>query len=92
MESTKFFANKAAPKIVSIWGSQRVGSFNKMLHDHAVKVMEANGAIVTSVDLGALNLPLYSPELEGKKFPVNAQKFKDSLIDAGTSISSSLAK
>lgn len=58
-----------------------------MLHDHAVRVMESHGAVVVPVDLAALDLPLYSPEIESKAFPVNAQKFKDTLVDAGTSSS-----
>lgn len=45
--------------------------------------MESNGAIVTPIDLEALNLPLYNPELEAKAFPASAQTFKDKLIEAG---------
>lgn len=54
-----------------------------MLHDHAVGVMESNGAVVTPIDLKALDLPLYNPELEGESFPSNAQTFKDKLMEAG---------
>jgi NAD(P)H-dependent FMN reductase len=83
----QFFAGKAAPKIVSLCASQRVGSFNKMLHDHAVGVMESNGAVVTPIDLNALDLPLYNPELESEAFPSNAQTFKDKLMEAGKLLS-----
>ena len=79
----QFFAGKVAPKIVSLCASQRVGSFNKMLHDHAVEVMKSNGAIVTPIDLKALDLPVYNPELEGEAFPANAQSLKDALMATG---------
>ncbi len=54
-----------------------------MLHDYAVGVMESLGAQVTPVDLDALNLPLYSAELDQTAFPPSAQKFKDQLMAAG---------
>jgi NAD(P)H-dependent FMN reductase len=54
-----------------------------MLHDHAVGVMESSGAVVTPIDLNALDLPLYNPELETEAFPSNAQTFKDTLMQAG---------
>ncbi len=57
-----------------------------MLHDHAVSVMETHGAVVTPIDLNALDLPLYSPELDEKAFPETAQMFKNQLMEAGTSI------
>lgn len=79
----QFFASKAPPKIVSICASQRAGSFNKMLHDYAVSVMESQGAQVTPVDLHSLNLPLYCPELDQKAFPDSAQKLKNQLMAAG---------
>jgi NAD(P)H-dependent FMN reductase len=81
----QFFANKAAPKIVSLCGSNRVGSFNQLLHDHAVDVMKANGAIVTPINLKELDLPLYDPAVEQQAFPANAQALKDHLMDAGES-------
>lgn len=78
----EFFASKAPPKIVSICASQRAGSFNKMLHDYAVSVMESHGAQVTPVDLHALNLPLYCPELDQTAFPTSAQQLKNHLMAA----------
>ena len=82
--ASQFFAKKAAPKIISICGSQRVGSFNKMLHDHAVSVMEQHGAVVTPVDLESLNLPLYNPNDEEQSFPDSAVEFKEALTSSGT--------
>ena len=55
-----------------------------MLSDHASGVLENHGADVVSVDLEALNLPLYDPNLEEQNFPANAQAFKDQLTEAGT--------
>ena len=78
----EFFANKAAPKIVAVCGSQRIGSFNKMIHGYAVDVMKSHGADVTPVDLAALQLPLYNPELEAEGFPAAAQEFKNLLSES----------
>jgi hypothetical protein len=73
-----------APKIVSICGSQRAGSFNKMLHDYAVTSMEnKNGAIVTPIDLSALKLPLYDPNEDAVSFPAAAQDLKNQLAESG---------
>jgi len=76
----EFFANKAAPKILTMCGSQRVGSFNKMLHDYANKTLEKHGAIVTPIDLGALNLPLFNPDDEPTAFPEAAKILKAQLV------------
>ena len=55
-----------------------------MLHDYAVKSMESRGAVVTPIDLDALQLPLYDPNEEGNAFPEAAQEFKDQLVNSGT--------
>ena len=82
----QFFAQKAAPKIVTICGSQRIGSFNKMLHDYAKTTLEKYGAVVTPIDLGALNLPLFNPDDEATAFPEAAKKFKADLVASGTEL------
>ena len=79
----QFFSSKDAPKIVALCGSQRVGSLNKMLHNHAVKVMEQHGAQVNTIDLGSLQLPLYNPDDEERSFPYAAIRFKEALVEAG---------
>lgn len=85
---TQFFAQKAAPKIVTLCGSQRIGSFNKAVHDYAVTSLTKNGAEVTRVDLGALKLPLYDPNSEEESFPENAKALKTALQESGESLSS----
>ena len=85
---TQFFAQRAAPKIVTLCGSPRIGSFNKMLHDYAVTALQRNGAEVHPIDLEALNLPLYNPNDEENGFPENAKTFKSQLTEAGASTSS----
>ena len=68
--------------IACICGSQRTGSFNRMLHDSAMDRLAEEGAAVVTIDLKALNLPLYDPDLESENFPAAAQKLKNDLISA----------
>ncbi|KAL7563429.1 hypothetical protein ACA910_016525 [Epithemia clementina (nom. ined.)] len=70
------------PTIVCICGSQRSGSFNKMLRDSALERLTEEGANVVPIDLKDLNLPLYDPDLESDNFPAAAQRFKNDLIAA----------
>jgi NADPH-dependent FMN reductase len=79
----QFFAARAAPKIVSLCGSNRIGSFNQMLHDHAAGILKGHGAVVTPISLKDLDLPLYDPALEATGCPANAQALRDQLISAG---------
>jgi hypothetical protein len=79
----EFFSQKSCPKILTLCGSQRIGSFNKILHDHAVEVLKKNGAEVTPVDLEELNLPLYNPNDETNSFPAGAKILKAKLVEAG---------
>ena len=46
--------------------------------------MERQGAVVTKIDLEALNLPLYNPNDETDNFPGNAKTLKQMLVDSGT--------
>lgn len=82
MNVRDFFDGLKKPTIVSICGSQRVGSFNKMLHDAACKKLEEQGAIVQQIDLESLNLPLYNPNEEEAHFPESAKTLKSSLVSA----------
>ena len=68
-------------KIGVIAGSVRKGSFNKMLAKLAVARLEAHGAVVTEVDLGALELPIYAAELEADNFPPDALRLKQILSE-----------
>eukprot|EP00934_Nitzschia_sp_Nitz4_P009355 Nitzschia sp. Nitz4//scaffold25_size161228//69937//70949//NITZ4_002430-RA/size161228-snap-gene-0.24-mRNA-1//-1//CDS//3329544586//9345//frame0 len=78
----EYFTQKAAPKIVTLCGSQRVGSFNQMLHNHAVGELQNQGAEVIPVDLTALNLPMFNPEDMEVSFPGAATAFKQLLEEA----------
>ena len=73
------------PKIVTLCGSQRIGSFNQVICNHATTSIEKAGGVVNPVNLAELNLPLYNPndDVEGQ-FPDNAKYFKDQLLEAGT--------
>ena len=70
------------PTIACICGSQRVGSFNKMLRDAAMERLTEEGAIVVDIDLKLLDLPLYDPDLESENFPASAHNLKNDLIAA----------
>lgn len=81
----EFFKTHKKPTIVAMCGSQRAGSFNKMLHDAAViAALGKSGAIVKPIDLtSTLNLPLYNPDdEEDANFPPGAKILKDTLVDA----------
>ena len=54
-----------------------------MLNDYATKVLEKNGAIVSSVDLSSLNLPLFNPNDEQTAFPEAAKALKAKLVESG---------
>ena len=69
---------------MTLCGSQRVGSFNKIVHDSAVRTLQELGATVNVIDLDALNLPLYNPNDEATSFPEAAKALKSQLVDCGT--------
>lgn len=66
-------------KIAVIVGSTRDGSFNRALGALAAARLAAHGAEVTAIDLGALDLPVYSAALEANAFPPDALKLKEVL-------------
>lgn len=82
MSIQDFFAEKQTPTIVTICGSQREGSFNKMLHDAGCAKLEEHGVIVKTIDLDALDLPLYNPNKEEDNFPESANTLKSTLVAA----------
>eukprot|EP00470_Lotharella_oceanica_P016505 CAMPEP_0170184842 /NCGR_PEP_ID=MMETSP0040_2-20121228/34811_1 /TAXON_ID=641309 /ORGANISM="Lotharella oceanica, Strain CCMP622" /LENGTH=225 /DNA_ID=CAMNT_0010431031 /DNA_START=74 /DNA_END=751 /DNA_ORIENTATION=- len=75
-----FVAGLKKPHIVALCGSQRKGSFNKLLLDSAVKHLNANGATCEFVDLADLKLPMYNPDDEAASFPEAAKEFKKKLV------------
>eukprot|EP01095_Lingulamoeba_sp_RSL-Kostka_P006188 TRINITY_DN1921_c0_g1_i1.p1 TRINITY_DN1921_c0_g1~~TRINITY_DN1921_c0_g1_i1.p1 ORF type:complete len:195 (-),score=89.17 TRINITY_DN1921_c0_g1_i1:226-810(-) len=69
-------------KIIAISGSLREKSFNTMLLKIGVSHLEAQGATVTVVDLGELDLPFLNEDLESKDengkivFPEKVENFR----------------
>lgn len=53
-----------------------------MLRNAAMEKLTEEGANVVAIDLKALDLPLYDPDLESEHFPPAAQKLKNDLIAA----------
>lgn len=68
-------------RIAVVAGSTRNGSYNIMLAKAASKRLEAQGAEVTWIDLASYDLPLYSAEIEAERFPVDARRLKDLLVE-----------
>lgn len=68
-------------KIAVLVGSNRAGSYNRLLGDLAIKALEQSGAQVIDIDLAALDLPIYSDHLEANAFPAPARKLKAILIE-----------
>lgn len=66
-------------KIAVIVGSTREGSYNQALAKLAVARLKEHGATVAEVDLGALDLPIYSDALEKNAFPAEALALKEML-------------
>lgn len=58
-------------------GSSRTGSFNQRLAAVAGQQLREAGAAVTSVDLGALELPIYHADLEAAGMPDGARRLRD---------------
>mmetsp|Transcript_14476 Transcript_14476/g.18907 ORF Transcript_14476/g.18907 Transcript_14476/m.18907 type:complete len:407 (+) Transcript_14476:269-1489(+) len=79
---SKSFHNQMKPTIVGICGSQRTGSFNKMLFGLAMQQLSAEGANAKEIDLKALDLPIYDADLEKDNFPQAAKKLKADLVSA----------
>lgn len=71
-----------ATKLLAFSGSSRSNSINRQLLAVAVKAAEDLGADVTTVDLGALALPIYNGDLEDAEgLPAGAVTFKAQLRD-----------
>jgi NAD(P)H-dependent FMN reductase len=67
----------SAPKIAAFAGSTRSGSFNKQLLAVAVEAAHAAGAVVNSIDLRDLAMPLFDQDLEtASGLPEGAKRFK----------------
>ena len=78
-----FVATLKQPKIVGLCGSDRDGSYNRMLLDAALGHAEAAGGICEIIDLAGLSLPLYSSKLDAEEsFPPAAKELKAKLVEA----------
>ncbi len=65
------------PKIIAFAGSIREGSYNKKLVKLAAESGRSAGAVVTTIDLRDLPLPLFDEDLEtANGLPENAKKLK----------------
>lgn len=66
------------PKLLLISGSARDGSLNERLVQAAGRQAQALGATVTSVDLRALNLPIYDADLHARDgVPAGALRLRE---------------
>ncbi len=67
-----------SPKLLLISGSAREGSLNQRLVQLAGRKAQALGASVTSVDLRALNLPVYDDDLLAREgMPAGALRLRE---------------
>eukprot|EP00465_Bigelowiella_longifila_P012757 CAMPEP_0185251980 /NCGR_PEP_ID=MMETSP1359-20130426/1241_1 /TAXON_ID=552665 /ORGANISM="Bigelowiella longifila, Strain CCMP242" /LENGTH=222 /DNA_ID=CAMNT_0027834051 /DNA_START=45 /DNA_END=713 /DNA_ORIENTATION=+ len=78
---SEFVKGLRKPKILALCGSQRTGSFNKMLLAYAVECIKSSGeAECEVIDLAELKLPLYNPNDEAASFPEAAKSLKAKLV------------
>jgi len=69
------------PRLLAFAGSTREASFNKHLLRAAVAMAEGAGAVVTSVDLRELAMPLYDGDLETSSgLPEGAKRLKALMV------------
>ena len=79
----EFVRSLAPPSFVLMSGSQRAGSFNTMLLEAArVRLMTEGAAGCEVVDLAALELPIYSQDIEATGMPPAAVALKEKLTNA----------
>lgn len=57
------------PTALTLSGSIRQGSFNKMLQAHMDRKLTAAGVAVTSIDLGDFPMPIFNEDLEAEHTP-----------------------
>lgn len=63
-------------RVLVMSGSARVGSLNQQLAAVAARAFERAGAVVTSVDLRALALPIYDADVEAQGMPEGARTLR----------------
>lgn len=71
------------PRLLAFAGSTREGSFNRRLVRLGADLATAAGAVVTTVELRDLPLPLYDGDLEAREgLPANARRLKELMISS----------
>jgi NAD(P)H-dependent FMN reductase len=65
------------PAALTLSGSIRQGSFNKMLQAHMDRKLEAAGVSVNSIDLGDFPMPIYNEDLEATQMPEAARELAE---------------
>lgn len=69
-------------RILAFSGSSRTASYNKHMLDLLVAEAASEGADVTTVDLGELDMPIYNGDLEAAHgLPEGAQQLRGLLLD-----------
>lgn len=72
-----------SPRLLALAGSARHGALSVKLRDAAVAALQAAGAQVTTLDLRALDLPLYDGDLEARDgVPEGARALRDAIVAA----------
>lgn len=75
--------SNSAPKILAFAGSEREGSYNKMIIKIAAEEASSSGATVNLIDLKNYPLPLYNADLEEQYgLSDNAKKLKELFLDS----------
>ena len=63
-------------RVLVVAGSARSGSFNQQLAAAAARLAEQSGAVVTTLDLRSLDLPIYDADLEARGMPEGARRLR----------------
>lgn len=67
-------------RLLAFAGSSRKDSFNRLLLDQLVGMAREAGAVVTTIDLAELDIPIYNGDLEAASgLPPGAERFKSLL-------------
>ena len=62
---------------LTLSGSIRKGSYNRVLQQHMGKALRAAGVAVTEIDLGDFDMPIFNEDLEAEHTPQAAQRLAE---------------
>ena len=65
------------PTALTLSGSIRTGSYNKMLQAHMGRKLEAAGLTVNAIDLGDFDMPIFNEDLEPDRVPEAAGRLAE---------------